>query len=102
MKIMVPTVYAQVLLSQPLEVNGHKFAAGEILKIPYGVAIQAYALGTVKSIVDAENKHAEATKMLAQYGPDSWFPESLQSLARLTEFLDEKSPQNAPTTLSLH
>jgi hypothetical protein len=102
MKITVPTLWVEALLTSSLEVAGNKFAAGEIVKIPYGVALQAHVIGTVATIKDADKMHVEATMMLQKFGPDSWFPQSIQTCAKISEWLSEVAAQNAPSTPTKH
>lgn len=90
MKLMVPTLWCDAMLTTPVSVAGKNFAAGEIVRLPYGVVIQAIALGTVTVIKNADAVHAEATDMLAQYGPDSWFPQPIQTIAKLGEWMAEQ------------
>lgn len=84
---MVPTVWVNAMLTQPIAVAGQRFNAGEMVKIPYGVALQAYACGIVTVIQDADAMHAEALMMLEKYGPDSWFPQAVQTINKVGEWL---------------
>lgn len=104
MKLMVPTLWCEAMLTMPLSVAGKNFAAGELVSLPYGVVIQAIALGTITVIKNADAVHAEATEMLAQYGPDSWFPQPIQTIAKLGEWMAEqhrlKTDENVPRNAS--
>lgn len=103
MKLMVPTLWCRAMLATPLEVAGKSFATGELVDLPYGVVLQAIALKQISVIEHADAVHAEATSMLAQYGPDSWFPQPIQTIAKLGEWMaeqhrlktDESVPRNA-------
>jgi|SRR5262245_15480317 len=103
MKLMVPTFWCEAMLTEDIYLEDRKIAAGEIIRLPYGVAIQAYARGSVSVIKDAENTHIQAERMLAQYGPDCWFPQPLQTLAKVEAYLNEQGPdQNAPSSPLVH
>lgn len=101
MKLMVPTLYVQAMLAQPLDLGETQFKAGEIIKMPYGTALQAYTMGVVRAIQDADKMHEEASKMLMEYGPDAWFPQPLQTLAKVVEHTD-KNVVNAPSSALVH
>jgi hypothetical protein len=98
MKLMVPTLWCMAMLTAPIEVAGQRFGAGEMVRIPYGVALMAFSLGVVTVIQDAEQIHAEATEVLQKYGPDSWFPQPVQTISKVGEWLASlsKAQNDAP------
>jgi hypothetical protein len=99
--LMVPTVWAEALLTVGITVAGREFKAGEIVKVPYGVAVQGMATGTFTAIKNADAVHAEANEHFATYGPDSWFPASSQTLFKFWSHIqaerDKRNPIPAET-----
>lgn len=89
---------ATVLLGQELAAGGRTFRAGETVKIPYGVALQAYATGLVRAFVDSTETHERASKTIIEFGADAWFPENMKTLTHVNVAL----ATNAPTSPSLH
>lgn len=98
MQLTCPTLMVTVLLGQDLAAGGRKFCAGETVKIPYGVALQAYATGLVKAFVDATETHERASKMIIEFGADAWFPANMKTLTHINVALN----QTAPTTPAIH
>lgn len=91
MQLMVPTIMAECIAAQLIETDGRVVAkVGEIISLPYGQALQLRAVGMVGAFVDEIAKHLEATEALGIYGGDSWFPQRLQTIGRVSDYLAQK------------
>jgi hypothetical protein len=89
MRVMVPTLYAEGMLTRSLTVGGKHFKLGELVKVPYGVALQGLATGTFSCLRNEAAIHAEAIENLSTYGPDSWFTASVQTIGKLWDYLQQ-------------
>lgn len=89
MRYVVPTFSVQCMLRQTIVVSGKAHPAGTIVKLAYGIALQALAQGVVGAIVNASAAHDEALAYIAKYGADSWFPPTLQTVNHVIQALAE-------------
>jgi hypothetical protein len=84
----VPTFSVSCSLREDLVVKGQVAAKkGEMIRLPYGVALQGIAQRVIGAIENEEKAHADAMHAIAQYGADAWFPKSLQTMNFLEEYL---------------
>jgi hypothetical protein len=83
MKLGVPTFKVKCTLREEIISNSVKHAPGEVVELPYGIALQGMAQGVVGAIVGAESAHLVALEYIGRYGADSWFPSEFQTLAIL-------------------
>ena len=102
-RLMVPTQWVNAMLAVPCNFDGTPHNPGEMVRLPYGSAIQLLAVGAVRTIENAENEHISAMENLAVYGPDSWFAPHMQTIGKIREVLETGQPQrtNAPSTEAL-
>lgn len=88
MTLMVPTLWVDAILTCSLTIGKEIFKAGELVKLPYGVALQARVTGTVAVISNEDEAHAQAAQYLKDYGPDSWFPAPVQTLGKFWRHIE--------------
>jgi hypothetical protein len=93
MRLAVPTIMCEAIAVEAIEFAGKTIKPGEIFSLPYGVALQLRALGQVGGLKDEDDKHAEASEALAIYGGDSWFPHSMQTISRVSDYLAQVGTQ---------
>lgn len=91
--LMVPTLYVEAMLTRPKVIRGVAYKTGEIVEVPYGGAILGLATGEFSTLVDEESAHRKGLDHLRQYGPDSWFPASLQTLAKLGALIQREQTE---------
>jgi len=101
MTLMVPTLWVNALLTVPLTIGKQIFKAGELVKLPYGIALQARVTGTVTALENENEAHAQAAQYLQDYGPDSWFPSPVQTLGKFWRHIEAQrqakgEAQNVP------
>lgn len=87
MNLMVPTITVDAIVAQAIEHGGKIIKAGEVIPLAYGLALQMRVLGLVGGFKDEDEKHLEATEALRIYGGDSWFPNRLQTIRNVSEYL---------------
>lgn len=92
MKLMVPTINVEAMVKKELTFAGKTYKVGEFLPVAYGIALQLRALETVGVFQDEDYKHAEAAEALQIYGGDSWFPQPLQTVSRVSDYLSQIYP----------
>jgi len=95
MNLMVPTLWCKATLRQQIVLGNEVRHVGELVDLPYGVALQGLAQGVVGAIKDADEKHLEALHMLDIYGGDSWFPPHFQTIGRVKDYLAEAAKPEA-------
>lgn len=88
MNLVVPTVWCKCTIRSATLLGGIMRAPGEIIDLPYGVALQGIAQGVIGVLVDADDKHLEALEQLAIYGGDAWFPAHLQTIGRVKDYFN--------------
>lgn len=87
MKLMVPTVYVEAMVKVEQTFGDRLYKIGEFVRLPYGVALQFRALEAVGVFQEEDFKHAEAAEHLQTFGGDSWFPQHLQSIGHVADYL---------------
>jgi len=85
MQFNVPTFMCKAMLAFDLPDQGWK--AGQIVDLPYGVAVTLHAQGGVTALMEPQKTHTEAQIQLKIYGADAWFPSGAQTSSRLAEYL---------------
>jgi hypothetical protein len=95
MKLVVPTTWCKCTLREQLVLGGEIRHPGEIVDLPYGIALDGMAHGIIGAILDADAKHAEAIDALEIYGGDAWFPPHFQTIGRLKDYFAEAQKEQA-------
>lgn len=88
--LFVPTLYVEAMVKREMVINGRTFKVGELMRVPYGVALQGLATGTYSAIKDEDAMHMQAIQDLQQYGPDCWFPIGIQTMHRFWAEYEQK------------
>lgn len=87
MRLIVPTVTCEAVITREFDAGDKKFAVGEIASLPYGLVLQLKAMGFCGAIKDEIQAHAEAAEALKIYGGDAWFPHRMQTISRVGDYL---------------
>jgi len=95
--LMVPTVFVDAIVKTPFEFRGKPCKVGELISLAYGPALQLRAFGLVGGFQNEDDKHLEANEHLTIYGGDSWFPQPMQTVSRVADYLAQagEQPTNA-------
>lgn len=82
MKVLIPTYNCRAVFRMEMTVNGATVPPGVVISVPFAMAMFAEVTGT-GTIFNKEQTLNEAAEHLQQYGGDSLFPTSLQTLHKL-------------------
>jgi len=95
MNLMVPTLWVNAMCACPISAGGKTAVTGEIMRVPYGVALQGLATGAFSTIENASEMHAHGIAHLQEYGPDSWFPQQSQTLGKFWAYVEQRRAEKA-------
>jgi|GEM_PF-6095671 len=87
MRLMVPTITCETVITRAFEAGEKTFAVGEIATLPYGLVLQLKAMGFAGAIKNEIEIHTEAAEALRIYGGDAWFSHRMQTISRVADYL---------------